>query len=157
MEILLIFHKLYIQIIMHIWTLLKEFSVKTHSLLRKFKTFNLRKFWIPKKHYQQCQEERKIPKGWRPENQDIHCNVHPKNGTLIKALKEAEIEISKITRFRVRYQEAGGIQLARLFSTDLGKRQPFEREECQPCGRYGRNDEKSPNCKQAKIVHESSC
>ena len=58
---------------------------------------------------------------------------HGKNGTLIKALKEAEIEISKITRFRVRYQEAGGIQLARLFSTDLGKGQPCGREECQPC------------------------
>ena len=44
-----------------------------------------------------------------------------RNGVLIKALKEAETEISKLTRFQVRYQEAGGIQLARLFSTDLGK------------------------------------
>ena len=44
-----------------------------------------------------------------------------RNGVLIKALKEAETEMSKMTRFHVRYQEAGGIQLARLFSTDLGK------------------------------------
>ena len=72
-----------------------------------------------------------------------------RNGILIKALKEAETEMSKITRFKVRYQEAGGIQLARLFSTDLGKGQPCGREECQPCGRYGRKDEKIPNCKQA--------
>ena len=78
-----------------------------------------------------------------------------KNGTLIKTLKEAEIEMSRITRFRVRYQEAGGIQLARLFSTDLGKGQPCGREECQPCGRQ--DDEKIPNCKQSSIVYESSC
>ena len=45
-----------------------------------------------------------------------------RNGVLIKALKEAETEMSKMTRFQVRYQEAGGIQLARLFSTDLGER-----------------------------------
>ena len=80
-----------------------------------------------------------------------------RNGILIKALKEAETEMSKITRFKVRYQEAGGIQLARFFSTDLGKGQPCGREECQPCGRHGRKDEKIPNCKQANIVYESSC
>ena len=80
-----------------------------------------------------------------------------RNGILIKALKEAETEMSKITRFKVRYQEAGGIQLARLFSTDLGKGQPCGREECQPCGRYGRKDEKIPFCKQANIGYESSC
>jgi hypothetical protein len=78
-----------------------------------------------------------------------------KNGTLIKALKDAELEMSNITRFRVRYQEAGGTQLARLFSTDLGKGQSFVREECQPYGRL--DDEKIPNCKQASILYESSC
>ena len=61
-----------------------------------------------------------------------------KNVTLIMALKEAETDMSNITRFRVRYQEAGGIHLARLFSTDLGKG--------QPCGRL--DDEKIPKCKQ---------
>ena len=79
-----------------------------------------------------------------------------RNGVLIKALKEAETEMSKITRFQVRYQEAGGIQLARLFSTDLGKGLPCGREECHTCERYGK-DEKRPNCKQANIVYESSC
>jgi hypothetical protein len=69
--------------------------------------------------------------------------------------KDAELEMSNITRFRVRYQEAGGIQLARLFSTDLEKGQPCGREECQPCGRL--DDEKIPNCKQASILYESSC
>jgi hypothetical protein len=64
--------------------------------------------------------------------------------------------MSKMTRFKVRYQEAGGIQLARLFSTDLGKGRPCGREECQPCGRHG-SDEVIPNCKQASIVYESSC
>ena len=78
-----------------------------------------------------------------------------RNSTLVKALKEAEIEMSKITRFKVRYQEAGGIQLARLFSTDLGKGQPCGREECQPCGRQ--DEENIPNCKQSSILYESSC
>ena len=64
-----------------------------------------------------------------------------RNGILIKALKEAETEMSKITRFKVRFQEAGWIQVARLFSSELGKG--------KPCGRYGRKDEKIPNCKQA--------
>ena len=72
-----------------------------------------------------------------------------RNGVLIKALKEAEPEMSNMTRFKVRHQEAGGIKLARLYSTDLGKGQQCGREECQTCGTYGRNErnERMPNCK----------
>jgi hypothetical protein len=78
------------------------------------------------------------------------------NGVLIKALTEAETDMSKMTRLQVRYQEAGVIQLASMFSTDLGKGKPCGREECCTCGRLGKND-RIQNCKQANIVYESSC
>ena len=78
-----------------------------------------------------------------------------KYSTLIRASKEAEIGMLNITRFRVRYQEARGIQLPRLFSTGLGKGQPCGREKCKPCVRL--DDDKIPNCKQASILYESSC
>ena len=35
--------------------------------------------------------------------------------------------------FRVKFQEAGGIQLARLFSTNLTKRESSQREDCLTC------------------------
>ena len=40
---------------------------------------------------------------------------------LTRLMRERELELAKITRFKVKMQEAGGIQLARLFSTDLAR------------------------------------
>ena len=73
-----------------------------------------------------------------------------------RSLNVKLLQVAEMTRFQVRYQEAGGIQLARLFSTDLGKGQPCGSEECHTSGRYGKA-EKIPNCRQANIVYESSC
>jgi hypothetical protein len=57
------------------------------------------------------------------------------------------------TRFRVKMQEAGGIQLARLFSNDIARGEPYGREDCHPCkASSGR-----PNCKQLSILYESTC
>ena len=66
-----------------------------------------------------------------------------RGGLLTSMMRERETEMSRITRFKVKMQESGGIQLARLFSTDLG--QPCGRQDCQPCkGSEGRK-----NCKKA--------
>jgi hypothetical protein len=66
-----------------------------------------------------------------------------KGGQLIKMLKDREDELARITKFRVRYQEAGGTKLGIMFSTDLGAGESCERADCQPCGS---RTERRPNC-----------
>ena len=56
-----------------------------------------------------------------------------KGGVLTKMMRDNEKELAKITRFRVKFQEAGGIQLAMMFSTDLAKGEACQREDCPPC------------------------
>ena len=68
-------------------------------------------------------------------------------------MEERELEMAKINRFRVKMQEARGIQLARLFSTDLARGEPCVREDCNPC----KASSKRLNCKQASILYESKC
>ena len=77
-----------------------------------------------------------------------------KGGILTKMMRDNELEMARITRFRVKYQEAGGIQLARLFSTDLAKGESCQREDCPPCSS---KEEKKTGCKQQSIVYESRC
>jgi hypothetical protein len=76
-----------------------------------------------------------------------------RGGMLTKMMREREQELSKITKFRVKMQEAGGIQLARLFSTDLARGESCGREDCHPCN----SNVKRPNCKQSSILYESKC
>ena len=77
-----------------------------------------------------------------------------KGGVLVKMMRDNEKEMAKITRFRVRFQEAGGIQLARMFSTDLAKGDACQRKDCPPCTS---KEEKKTNCKQQSVVYESRC
>ena len=42
-----------------------------------------------------------------------------KAGTLISMLKEREDTMVRMTKFRVKFQEAGGVKLKNMFSTDL--------------------------------------
>ena len=42
-----------------------------------------------------------------------------RGGKLVEMLTEKEVELANITKFRVKYQEAGGTKLGLLFSTDL--------------------------------------
>ena len=75
-------------------------------------------------------------------------------GRLLRRLMQ-EREMAKITRFRVKMQEAEGIQrkLARLFSTDLARGEPCGREDCHT----SKANSGRPNCKQASILYESKC
>ena len=56
-----------------------------------------------------------------------------RGGKLIEMLKEKEDDLSNITKFRIRYHEAGGTKLGLLFSTDLGAGSSCGRQDCQPC------------------------
>ena len=67
-------------------------------------------------------------------------------------LKEKEDGLVRMTRFRVKIQEAGGTKLAAMFSTDLAKGESCGRVDCQPCG-----SERRLNCKTQSILYESAC
>ena len=76
-----------------------------------------------------------------------------RGGLLTSMMRERETEMSRITRFKVKMKESGGIQLAILFGTDLAKGQPCGRQDCQPCnGGEGRT-----NCKKTSVLYESKC
>ena len=60
----------------------------------------------------------------------------------------------RITQFRRKVQEAGGIKLAGLFSTNISKGAHCQRDDCPPCNA---GDEKRPNCKLSNILYESKC
>ena len=77
-----------------------------------------------------------------------------KGGKLTEMLKEKEYELARITKFRVRYQEAGGTKLGLMFSTELAAGEACGRGDCQPC--ESRAD-KRPNCKVQNILDESKC
>ena len=54
----------------------------------------------------------------------------------------------------LKIQEAGGVKLARMFSTDLSADEPCGRKDCQPCtSKTGRRQ----NCKKQSVLYESKC
>ena len=77
-----------------------------------------------------------------------------RGGKLVEMLKDKEDDLANITKFRIRYQEAGGTKLGLLFSTDLGAGLSCGRQDCQPCMS---RDEKRPNCRAQSILYESKC
>ena len=80
-----------------------------------------------------------------------------RGGLLTSMMRERETEMSRTTRFRVKMQESGGIQLARLFSTDLAKGQPCGRQDCQPCeGSMGRTNCNSRSVQSATLNNLST-
>ena len=68
-----------------------------------------------------------------------------RRGILVNRLKEGEDELARITGFRIKYQEAGGVQLGKMFSTDLARDQPCGRNVCWPCQTSKEGETK--NCK----------
>jgi hypothetical protein len=77
-----------------------------------------------------------------------------KGGLLKSKLREKEDEMVRITRFRVKFQEAGGVKLARMFSTELATGTHCGRLECQPCAD---KPEGRLTCKKQSILYESAC
>ena len=56
-----------------------------------------------------------------------------RGGILTAKLREREDHMASMTGFRMRFQEAGGMQLGKLFSTDLARDIPCGRQTCWPC------------------------
>ena len=72
-----------------------------------------------------------------------------RGGLLTSKLKEDGLV--RMTRFRVKIQEAGGTKLAAMFSIDLAKGESCGRDDCQPFGSGRRL-----NCKTQSILYESA-
>ena len=49
-----------------------------------------------------------------------------KGELLTSMMKESEDGLVKMTKFRMKIQEAGGTKLANMFSTDLAAGEPFD-------------------------------
>ena len=67
------------------------------------------------------------------ENTTIMFFPSSKDGLLLKMLKERESEMYRITGFKIKFVEAGGTPLGKLFSPDLGKGVHCGRDSCPPC------------------------
>ena len=77
-----------------------------------------------------------------------------RGGKLTAMMKENEEKMASMTKFKVKYQEAGGMKLAMLFNTNLEKGEHCQRQECQSCNS---RSEDRPNCKTQSILYESKC
>ena len=78
-----------------------------------------------------------------------------KGSILLKRLQAMEDEMAKLTGFRIKFQEAGGIQLCRMFRKNLARDQLCGRVKCWPCKSIKEGATKK--CKQRSILYESSC
>ena len=76
-----------------------------------------------------------------------------KRRLLTNNLKEQKDKL--ITGFRMKYQEAGGVQLGKLFSTDLARDLPCGRDQCWPCQTSKEGQQKK--CKTRSVLYETSC
>ena len=74
---------------------------------------------------------------------------------LLKMLQEKEDEMAALTGFRIKFQEAGGTQLGRMFSQNLARDIPCGRLDCQPC--LTSKEGSTKNCRSRSILYESSC
>ena len=78
-----------------------------------------------------------------------------RGGILTRRLREREVELSKTTGFGIKFQEAGGTQMIRLFNTNLGGGLHCGRKPCPPCD--SSEEGKRGDCKAQNLVYESVC
>ena len=76
-----------------------------------------------------------------------------KGSLLLKSLRDDEEQMSELSGFKIKYQEAGGSVLTNAFDKNLGRGQHCGRNNCPPC----QNNEKKGICKARNIVYESKC
>jgi hypothetical protein len=88
----------------------------------------------------------------RMENSTVMFVQSTRRSALVNSLKSQEDELSRIYGFRIKYQEASGIQLGRMFSTDLARSIPCGRNTCWPC-----NTSKAKTCKARSVLYATSC
>ena len=56
-----------------------------------------------------------------------------RGGGLTRKMRETEVELAKLTGFSIKFQEAGGTQMLRMFNTNLGGGLHCGRKPCPPC------------------------
>ena len=114
----------------------------------------------------------KVSKGWKISDETVPkgCSIknfkkteqttvmfvpNTKGSILLKRLQAREDEMANITGFRIKFQEAGGIQLCRMFNQNLARFQPCGRLSYWPCksGKEGA----TKKCKQRSVLYETSC
>ena len=78
-----------------------------------------------------------------------------KGGVLLRKFKGGEKTQSRMSGFMVKYAEAGGTQLSRMFNQDLGKGLHCGREVCPPCD--SSDEKKRQNCRTRNILYETYC
>ena len=76
-----------------------------------------------------------------------------KGSLLLKSLRDDEEQMSELSGFKIKYQEAGGSVLTNAFDKNLGRGQHCGRNNCHPC----QNNDKKGICKARNIVYESRC
>ena len=96
----------------------------------------------------------------RMEDQDVKVESvifvpSTRGGMLTRKLRDREVELAKLTGFSIKFQEAGGTQMIRMFNTNLGGGLHCGRKPCPPCdsseeGRRG-------DCRAQNLVYESVC
>ena len=77
-----------------------------------------------------------------------------RGGLLLRRLKEKEDQMSDLTGFKVKFQEAGGSKLINSFEKDLGKGKHCGRKPCPPCDTGG---DLRQNCRNRNLLYESCC
>ena len=78
-----------------------------------------------------------------------------RGGILTRKLREREDELARLTRFSIKFQEAGGTQMLRMFSTNLGGGLHCGRKPCPPCD--SSEESNRGDCRARNLVYESSC
>ena len=56
-----------------------------------------------------------------------------RGGIITRKLREREDELARLTGFSIKFQKAGGTQMLRMFSTNLGGGLHCGRKPCPPC------------------------
>ena len=78
-----------------------------------------------------------------------------RGGILTRKLREREDELARLTGFSIKFQEAGGTQMLRMFSTNLGGGLHCGRKPCPPCD--SSEESNRGDCRARNLVYESSC
>ena len=71
----------------------------------------------------------------------------------MKSLRDDEEQMSELSGFKIKYQEARGSVLTNAFDKNLGRGQHCGRNNCPPC----QNNDKKGICKARNIMYESRC
>ena len=75
-------------------------------------------------------------------------------GVLIKKLEILEPQLTRLTGYKARLVEAGGLPMSRLFSLDLSDGL-CHRVDCHVC--ISHNGKGSSKCKRKSVVYKSIC